>query len=321
MASALHFRSNTQLRSNIMTKGTILEPRNLGEAMEFAKQISNSSMVPKEYQGNPTNTLIAMQWGYEIGLAPMQALQNIAVINGKPSIYGDALLALVRKDPRCLGIEEKIEGENENMNAICLLKRKLSDGSVEEIKREFSVKMAQRARLWGKQGPWTQYPERMLQHRARGNCLRDAFPDVIKGIITAEEAQDYPVEKQSGMKTVQGAKDTPSTMIANEEVKHISEALPSENKYILQLTNGKNKELNSVDTWAVEYDKVLRAIFEYDKMEHADRRTKMKELESLNEEFIDDILPDYLRQTIKEQRIKFNKVLSVEGREQENGEE
>ena len=123
------------------------------------------------------------------------------------------------------------------------------------------------------------------------------------------------------MKTVQGAKDTPSTMIANEEVKHISEALPSENKYILQLTNGKNKELNSVDTWAVEYDKVLRAIFEYDKMEHADRRTKMKELESLNEEFIDDILPDYLRQTIKEQRIKFNKVLSVEGREQENGEE
>ena len=86
----------------------------------------------------------------------------------------------------------------------------------------------------------------------------------------------------------------------------------------MQLTNGKNKELNSVDTWAVEYDKVLRTIFEYDQMDHADRRTKMKELENLNEEFIDDILPDYLRQTIKEQRIKFNKVLSVEGREQEN---
>ena len=302
----------------MMSKVSILEPTNLGEAMEFAQKISSSSMVPKQYQGNPTNTLIAMQWGYEIGLAPMQALQNIAVINGKPSIYGDALLALVRKDPRCMGIDEKMEGENETMNAVCILKRKHIDGSIELIKREFNVQMAMRAGLWGKQGPWTQYPERMLQHRARGNCLRDAFPDVIKGIITTEEAQDYPEEKQSDMKTVQRAEDTPSPMITNKDVKHISEGLEIPIKYILQLTNGKNMEFDSVDTWAVEYDKVLRAIFDYDKMEHADRRTKMKELENLNEDFIDDVLPDYLRQTIKEQRIKFNKILSVDAREQEN---
>ena len=104
----------------------------------------------------------------------------------------------------------------------------------------------------------------------------------------------------------------------NKDVKHISEGLEIPIKYILQLTNGKNMEFDSVDTWAVEYDKVLRAIFDYDKMEHAERRTKMKDLENLNEEFIDDILPDYLRQTIKEQRIKFNKILSVDAREQEN---
>ncbi|QDP51564.1 MAG: putative recombination protein [Prokaryotic dsDNA virus sp.] len=303
-----------------MNKVSILEPTNLGEAMEFAKMISSSemNMVPQNYRGKPNDILIAMQWGYEIGLAPMQALQGIAVINGKPSIYGDALLGLVRKDPRCMGIEEKIEGENETMKAICILKRKHIDGSIELIKREFSVKMAQRARLWGKQGPWTQYPERMLQHRARGNCIRDAFPDVIKGIITAEEARDYPPENQSPMKTVQVAEDTPSPMITDENTKHISDGLEIPIKYILKLTNGKNSEFDSVDSWAVEYDKVLRAIFEYDKMDHAERRTKMKELENLNEEFIDDVLPDYLRQTIKEQRIKFNKILSVDAREQDN---
>ena len=107
-------------------------------------------------------------------------------------------------------------------------------------------------------------------------------------------------------------------MVDSKEVKHISQSLPIANKYILQLTNGKNMEFDSVDSWAVEYDKVLRAIFEYDKMEHAQRRTKMKELENLNEEFIDNELPDYLRQTIKEQRIKFNKILSVDAREQDN---
>ena len=147
----------------MMSKVSILEPTNLGEAMEFAKQISGSSMVPKQYQGNPTNTLIAMQWGYEIGLAPMQALQNIAVINGKPSIYGDALLALVRKDPRCMGIEEKIEGENENMRAICILKRKHIDGSIEMIDREFSVLMAKRAGLWA---------NKVLGHSTRRECCR-----------------------------------------------------------------------------------------------------------------------------------------------------
>tara|TARA_R100000654_G_scaffold17488_2_gene36585 strand:- start:271 stop:1188 length:918 start_codon:yes stop_codon:yes gene_type:complete len=302
----------------MMSKVSILEPTNLGEAMEFAKQISTTNMVPQNYRGKPNDILVAMQWGYEIGLAPMQALQGIAVINGKPSIYGDALLGLVRKDPRCMGIEEKIEGENENMKAICILKRKHTDGNIELIKREFNVQMAKRAGLWGKTGPWKQYPERMLQHRARGNCIRDAFPDVIKGMITKEEAQDYPAEKQSDMKTVQRAEPTSSTMIDSQDVKHISQSLPIENKYILQLTNGTNKEFDSADTWAVEYDKVLSTIFEYDQMDHADRRTKMKELENLNEEFIDDILPDYLRQTIKEQRIKFNKVLSVEGREQDD---
>jgi hypothetical protein len=59
---------------------------------------------------------------------------------------------------------------------------------------KFSVEDAKRAGLWGKQGPWSAYPKRMMQMRARGFALRDAFPDVLKGLITAEEAQDYPDE-------------------------------------------------------------------------------------------------------------------------------
>ena len=51
---------------------------------------------------------------------------------------------------------------------------------------------AKRAGLAGKSGPWTQYPRRMLQMRARGFALRDAFPDLLRGLVTAEEAMDYP---------------------------------------------------------------------------------------------------------------------------------
>ncbi len=102
--------------------------------------------------------LVAMQWGAEIGLAPMQALQNIAVINGKPSVYGDAAMALVQASPHCEDIEEYFENENTpNPTAVCVAKRR----GRKPVVAKFSVEDAKRAGLWGKQGPWQAYPKRM----------------------------------------------------------------------------------------------------------------------------------------------------------------
>lgn len=166
-------------------------PTTMGEAMQFSEMLASSSMVPKAYQGKPNDVLVCVQWGYEMGLAPMQALQNIAVINGKPSVYGDAMMALVQSSPVCEDIEEYFENEGTtNPVAVCVAKRK----GRKPVITKFSVEDAKRAGLWGKGGPWTAYPKRMLQMRARGFALRDAFPDVLKGMITAEEAQDYPDE-------------------------------------------------------------------------------------------------------------------------------
>jgi len=167
-------------------------PANITEAIKFSEMLSKSNMVPKQYQGKPEDILVAVQWGYEVGLAPMQALQNIAVINGKPSVYGDAAMALVLASPVCEGIEETLENEGtENLVAVCTAKRK----GRSPVVAKFSVSDAKRAGLWGKQGPWSAYPKRMLAMRARGFALRDAFADVLKGLITAEEAQDYPSDK------------------------------------------------------------------------------------------------------------------------------
>jgi len=176
-----------------MSKLPTLAPQNMTEAMEFSKMLSVSEMVPKSYQRKPQDILVAVQWGYELGLQPLQALQNIAIINGKPSVYGDAALALVKNDPRCAGVNEKIEGDGDARTAYCKVKRRYGE-EIEETIAQFSVADAKRARLWGKQGPWSQYPDRMLQMRARGFAIRDAFPDALKGVITAEEAQDYPSE-------------------------------------------------------------------------------------------------------------------------------
>ena len=176
-----------------MSKLPTLAPQNMTEAMDFSKMLSQSEMVPKAYQRKPQDILVAVQWGYELGLQPLQALQNIAIINGKPSVYGDAALALVKADPRCAGVAERVEGDGDNRTAYCKVKRRYGE-EIEETIGQFSVADAKRARLWGKQGPWSQYPDRMLQMRARGFAIRDAFPDALKGVITAEEAQDYPTE-------------------------------------------------------------------------------------------------------------------------------
>lgn len=158
-------------------------PSSLDEAIKISSILAKSDMVPKDYKGKPENVLVAMQWGAEIGLKPLQSLQNIAVINGRPSVWGDAALALVQNRSDCDDIHETVEGSGDARTATCTIKRK----GRSPVVRQFSVAQAKTACLWGKQGPWTQYPDRMLQMRARGFAQRDAFPDALRGLNLAEE--------------------------------------------------------------------------------------------------------------------------------------
>ena len=169
---------------------TSLEPTTLQEAMRFSDILASSTMVPRDFQGKPGNVLVAIQWGREVGLGPLQALQNIAVINGRPSIWGDAALALVRGHPDCASVQEGAEGEGDARHGWCEVTRR----GEQPQRRTFAVSDAKRAGLWGKSGPWTQYPDRMLQLRARGFAIRDVFPDALRGVLTREEAEDTPPE-------------------------------------------------------------------------------------------------------------------------------
>ena len=175
-------------QSRALSNG-ILNPANLSEALQMADMLCKSTLIPKDFQNSPGNVLVALQWGMEIGLGPMQALQSIAVVNGRPSLWGDAVIALCRSHPICEWVTETVEGTGENMVATCTTQRR---GEPEPVSRSFSFADAKRAGLIGKAGPWTQYPTRMMQLRARSWCLRDAYPDLLRGMAVAEEAQDIP---------------------------------------------------------------------------------------------------------------------------------
>jgi hypothetical protein len=177
----------TELSTNT-TPARGLALASFDDAFRFSQMVAKSEFAPKDFKGKPESCLLAIQHGSEVGLSPMQSLQSIAVINGRPTIWGDAALALVHASPVCEWVYETLDGDGDSMGAMCQCKRR---GYEKPSVHVFTVADAKKAGLWGKSGPWTQYPKRMLQLRARGFALRDAFPDVLRGLVTAEEARDY----------------------------------------------------------------------------------------------------------------------------------
>jgi len=149
--------------------------------------ISRSELCPKAYRDRPDDILIAWEHGSALGFSWLQSLANIAPINGRPGVYGDAIPALVMATGECTRFHSPMPEDGQP--AVCIIGRK---GYPDEWKVTFSEKDAKVAGLWGKQGPWTQHPRRMLQMRARAFCVRDSFPDKLMGLGIVEELQDYP---------------------------------------------------------------------------------------------------------------------------------
>ena len=230
-----------------------LSPQTFEQALTFSNYLADSDMVPKDFKGKPGNCLVAIQWGMEIGLKPLQAMQNIAVINGRPSLWGDAVIALVRSSPLC----EYIIEEDDGHTATCKVKRR---GEPEQS-RSFSMDDAKAAGLLGKQGPWTQYSKRMRQMRARAFAVRDVFPDVLKGLPVAEEVMDTPTERHVG----QVERVEPTTPQPAYTPEQFADLLPSWRKAIAAgkaTADGVIGKIKTKGTVTAEQEAAIRAPIE-----------------------------------------------------------
>lgn len=181
MTNELAIKNDTQLSSSL------LSPEHYDHYWNLAVQLSKSEIVPAKMRNKPADMIICMELGFQVGLSPLQSIQSIAVINGMPSMFGDSLLAVVQAHRDYEWIKESIVGEGDNRKAVCIVKRKNHD----EHTSEFSIDDAKKAKLWGKTGPWSEYPMRMLTWRARSFALRNTFADALKGIKSREEVEDH----------------------------------------------------------------------------------------------------------------------------------
>lgn len=176
-----------------------LAPADMDGLWRAAQAVAKSGLAPKGID-TPEAVFVAMEMGLELGLPLMASLQNIAVVNGRPTLWGDSQLAVVRATGELEEFAEWYEQAGQRLPrnpstfddataAVCRVKRR----GMEASETAFTVGDAKRAGLWGKAGPWSQYPARMLKFRARSFGLRDQFGDALRGLLSTEEVQDIPI--------------------------------------------------------------------------------------------------------------------------------
>lgn len=186
-------------------------PQTFEETWRVAKAVLRGGLAPAALIGNKSEedavsaVAVAIMSGAELGLQPMVALRSFTVINGKPALYGDGLINVVRMSGRVAYLRTGCETRDGQMVGFCEAKR---NDTGEEKRVEFSQEDAIRAKLWSdkaritkrrKDGgtyeaendsPWYRFPQRMLAWRAAGYCLRELFGDVLGGIRDEFEVRE-----------------------------------------------------------------------------------------------------------------------------------
>ena len=198
-------------------------PRTEAEAYAFCRRVATSMFCPKAFKPEQFlkkiqayekdeakaralaleesigNIFVCFMYGCSLELQPLQALQGIAVVNGIPSLYGDLLYAICKSRAK---VQVTENWDDNNKVAYCRVERpgyqpvEQTFGFNDAIFAGLMVQDPKTGYLRGnKEGPWSAYPKRMCQMRARSLALRDQCPDLLRGLAIYEEAADIPAEQ------------------------------------------------------------------------------------------------------------------------------
>lgn len=167
--------------------------------MSFAEQIAKTDFVPGPMKNRPEAVLACMMTGQEIGIAPMQSLRQIDVIDGRPALRAELMRALVFERGHEIWVGEGAEFTTTRV--VWYGRRK---GSSNVIRVEWNADMVKQARLDGKDNH-KKNPRQMLSARASSELCRVLFPDVIAGMgYTREELEDGLGDTDEALEVIDG---------------------------------------------------------------------------------------------------------------------
>lgn len=183
-------------------QSALTDTRVLGTLTKLAQNFAASQIVPETFQKNVPNCFVACELANRMNVSPLMVMQNLYIVQGKPSWAGQACIALINGTRLFSPLRFVFVGEKGTDSWGCYVTcTRLSDG---EILNGTVVDMAMaKAEGWtAKKGSkWTTMPEQMLQYRAAAFFARVYCPHALMGLQTAEEVQDVngyeqPVEKK-----------------------------------------------------------------------------------------------------------------------------
>jgi hypothetical protein len=159
-------------------------------AMQMAKALSSSTIVPSTFQKNDANCLIAIEQAQRLKVSPLMVMQNLYVIQGRPSWSSKFLIAAINNSGKFdmeLQFEEK--KDNSGKPYSCLAWTTKNGRKVEGM--TVDMDMAKAEGWLGKNGSkWKTMPQLMLRYRAASFFSSLNCPELTMGLYTREEMQD-----------------------------------------------------------------------------------------------------------------------------------
>ena len=216
-------------------------------AQRVAVMLSKSSLIPKEFQNNVQNTMIALEMSYRIGASPLMVMQNLYIVHGKPSWSSTFMISAINSCGRFAPLRFELTGQDMDMRCVAWTTEK---GKGERIEGPpVTMKMAKAEGWIDKNGSkWKTMPELMIRYRAATFFARMYCPEITMGMHTREEVMDI---EYTEVKPDAGQKDKEAERIALlindaktvEELQELAEFVP-ENQ--LDLFTVKMDELKAV---------------------------------------------------------------------------
>lgn len=165
-------------------------------AFQMAQGLSQSTLVPMAFQNNPSNCLIALEQSNRLNISPMAVMQNLYIVQGKPSFSSSFIIGLINASGKYDMELQFDEEEKDGKPYACTCWTELNGRKVTGIK--ITMEMAEKEGWLRKNGSkWQTMPQVMLRYRAASFFARMNCPELSIGLYSKEELDDFPSQKQS----------------------------------------------------------------------------------------------------------------------------
>lgn len=177
-----------------VTQPSFGDTNSFEHSQRVAKMLSSSNLIPKEYQGNIQNTMIALEMANRIGASPLMVMQNLYIVHGKPSWSSSFIIAAINNCKRFSPLRFIIKGDGPTLSCKAWANDLHTNDKLEGPK--VSMEMAMKEGWVNRPGSkWQTMPELMIRYRAAAFFGRLYAPDILMGMHTVEEVQDSEINK------------------------------------------------------------------------------------------------------------------------------